>query len=645
MVNLRRRALALVTTSVCLFSLAACDTTTDEAVGSSAEALSAIDNGAGAGPARFDVNPCDDPRAFAKAHNYHLIVAGPNDHDINGTDGRDLIVGTAGDDRINGRAGDDIICAGAGEDVVHGDAGDDYIDGGSDNDKLFGDAGNDYIHGRGGGDTIYGGPGDDLLFGDILDDHLFGEDGDDLLIGGHGTDVLDGGAGNDYLRGDTGNDEFIGGPGHDIASFATAMPPGQPDIEGKPKGKFDGMRIDFTNRCLDAPGGKQHDGCANGDGGNEPLDDIEVVVGSPYDDEFKKGGHDVRFIGGYGDDECDGAACGTALPAGADGRVFVSLDVTKARDVGLIVRGTDRPDDIEIVQQGDVFRVRSPQGEPLFAGPGCTAEGVATVACTSKHVLRYMAVWMDDGNDTVELAEATTGSRRFPIDMTAHVNGGNGDDILRGGDEEDVFFSGPTGEDALYGNAGDDALLSESRKWPAKAGCTAAQMKTDARCTEDKPSAAKYTDGADSLFGGPGDDQLVTDYPCGKHHYSGGGGKDVAGFARSGRFDLNAQLAGNASKKTAFHAHAYNPDLCGVANATTFEDDLEILEAADGNDDLWGNDDANIIWGREGNDRIHGLGGNDTLLGLLGDDSLYGGTGNDDLQGGGGNDHIFEDAE
>jgi Ca2+-binding RTX toxin-like protein len=647
MMSWHRRACALVTTVVCVGALGACDTNGDnEAVGSSADALSAIDNGAGAGPARFDVDPCENPRAFAKDHGYHLIVAGPNDHDIDGTNGKDLIVGTNGDDRIRGHGGDDIICAGGGEDTVHGDAGDDYIDGGSDNDKLFGDDGNDVIHGRGGGDYIYGGTGDDLLFGDILDDHLFGEAGDDLLIGGHGTDVLDGGAGNDYLRGDTGNDEFIGGPGHDIASFATAMPPGQPDVEGRPKSPFDGMKIDFTNRCTGAPDGKNHDGCANGDGGNEPLDDIEVVVGSPYTDDFVSGGKDIRFIGGYGDDKCDGQPCGTALPAGVGtGTVFVSLDVTKARDVGLIVRGTIGTDDIEIVMQGDVFRVRSTDGGPLVAGPGCTAEGAFTVACTSKHVLRYVAAWMSDGNDVVKLAEAATGSRRFPIDMTAHVNGGNGDDHLHGGDEEDVLFSGPTGFDHLYGNKGDDALLSESRKWPAKAGCSPAQVKTDARCTEDKPDAAHYTDGADELFGGPGDDQLVTDYPCGKHHYSGGGGKDVAGFARSGRFDLNAQLAGPASKKTAFAGRAYNPDLCGVNQGTTFVDDLEILEAADGNDLLWGNDDANIIWGREGDDHIHGLGGNDTLHGLVGDDWIYGGAGNDDIQGGSGNNHIFEDAE
>jgi Ca2+-binding RTX toxin-like protein len=255
---------------------------------------------------------------------------------------------------------------------------------------------------------------------------------------------------------------------------------------------------------------------------------------------------------------------------------------------------------------------------------------------------------MDDGNDVVKLAEAAAGgSQSFPLDMTAHVNGGNGNDFLHGGDEQDVFFSGPTGEDHLFGNKGGDALLSESRKWPKK-DCSALSAKQQAenpRCTENKPDAKDYTDGADELFGGPGDDQLVIDYPCGKHHYSGGSGKDIAGFARSGRFDIHAQFAGKASIATEFHGKAFNPQLCTVASATRLEDDLEILEAADGNDNLWGNDDANVIWGREGDDRIHGLGGDDTLEGLVGDDWIYGGAGNDKLQGAGGDNRLFQDAE
>ncbi|MGH7328310.1 MAG: hypothetical protein ACREJX_08170, partial [Polyangiaceae bacterium] len=385
-----------------------------------------------------------------------------------------------------------------------------------------------------------------------------------------------------------------------------------------------------------------HDGCANGDGGNEPLDGIEVVVGSPYDDIFISDATKVRYIGGYGNDKCDGKPCGTALPAGAANQVFVTLDETP-RDVGLVIVGTPNGDDIDVIRTSDGFRVKSDLGTSFFAGPNCHADGAAVV-CGTTHVLRYMAAWLGDGADSANFAQAAGTTRTFPNDMTVHANGGNGNDVLAGGDEQDVLFSGPTGTDSLFGFAGDDALLSESRKWPKK-DCTPAEAKTNPACDEDKPVSGKYTDGADTLNGGLGDDQLVADYPCGHHHYSGGGGKDIAGFARSGNFNLRAQLAGTASKPQSFQAHAFNPQLCGMADATVLEDDLEILEASDGNDELWGNDKNNTIWGRGGNDIIHGLGGDDIIDGADGDDSLYGGAGNDTLSGGNGSNNIFQDAE
>lgn len=626
------------------FAVAGCSSDAGDGSASIDEAL-ALANGAGAGPEMFADDPCAHPAAFAKANGYKLLVMPAGQHALTGTAGKDLIVGTDGDDEIHAGAGDDIVCAGYGEDKVYGGDGNDYLDGGGDNDRMWGENGNDLLHGRGGSDYLFGGNGDDEIFGDILDDHMWGDGGDDLLIGGHGTDVMFGGDGNDYMRGDTGNDAFIGGAGQDVASFMTAMPPGQPEIVGKPANPASGVRVDFTDDCAAAgdvgDGRKTHDGCANGDGGNEPLDGIEVVVGSPYDDIFVSDATKVRYIGGYGKDTCDGAACGTALPAGAATSVFVTLDVTP-RDVGLVIVGTAADDDVSVIRTADGFRVKSDTGTSFLAGPNCRADGAAVV-CETAHVLRYMAAWLGDGDDTATFAETVGETRRFPNDMTVHANGGNGSDVLSGGDEQDVLFSGPTGNDTLAGFAGDDALLSESRKWPKK-DCTPEQANTNPACDEDKPVSAKYTDGADALSGGPGDDQLVTDYPCGKHRYSGGGGKDIAGFARSGTFNLKAQLAGSSSAPQSFQAHAFNPQLCDVGDGTVLEDDLEILEASDGNDELWGNDKNDTIWGRGGNDVIHGLGGDDVLDGADGDDSLYGGAGNDTLTGGAGNDKLFQDA-
>ncbi len=197
-----------------------------------------------------------------------------------------------------------------------------------------------------------------------------------------------------------------------------------------------------------------------------------------------------------------------------------------------------------------------------------------------------------------------------------------------------MLFSGVDGEDWLYGNGGDDALLSESEPSfnRAKLG-----------------SNPKYVDGADHLFGGDGDDQLVADFPCGGHEYAGGPGIDIAGFARSGKLTLHAQLAqpnDNPSIKMPFYGRAYNPQVgagayCTVAQGTTMHPDLEILEGTSADDLLYGNDRDNIIWGRDGDDEIHGLGGDDHLYGLQGDDRIYGEGGQDTLEGGEGFDHLF----
>jgi len=77
-----------------VLGLAACTAGNEESVGgSSAEVRTASDNGAGAGPARFDVDPCEHPEAFAKANKLNLIVMSAAQRSVDGTDKDDLIVG------------------------------------------------------------------------------------------------------------------------------------------------------------------------------------------------------------------------------------------------------------------------------------------------------------------------------------------------------------------------------------------------------------------------------------------------------------------------------------------------------------------------------------------------------------------------
>lgn len=222
-----------------------------------------------------------------------------------------------------------------------------------------------------------------------------------------------------------------------------------------------------------------------------------------------------------------------------------------------------------------------------------------------------------------------TVQRGVPRDLTSHIAGGDGDDTLEGGEGEDVLFSGPTGRDALLGNEGDDALLSQS---PAMDPATRGE---------------NYTGGADRLEGGEGNDQLVADYPCGAHTFVGGPGIDIAGFRRSTGtlppfYGINAQLGGPAAVRQAFHGRAFNPARCAFEPwGTHLAGDLEVLEGADGDDNLFGNDANNVIWAWGGRDTLVGYGGNDRLEGHQGNDEIFGGAGRDELRGHAGFDLLY----
>jgi Ca2+-binding RTX toxin-like protein len=539
-------------------------------------------------------DPCDDPEIRRRAN--VRAVAG-DAHRFIGTNARDVIFGTPGRDVISGNGGDDLIC---------GLDGDDVIDGGNGRDTILAGPGADVVHGRGGSDRIWGGPGPDVLFGDILDDDLYGQDGNDVLIGGHGTDLLDGGADNDFMRGDTGNDVFIGDHGHDLVSFATALPPGQPEVRNDGSANpIEGVDIDLEHTaCNDG-------GCADGDGGNEALHGIEQVVGSPFRDRIHAPGRIVES--GFGE----------AVPTPV-GFVYIAtamMPSTEIVDLGVVVLGTAAADDLRIVGNGNVVTVTA--NTALGAGEGCVASG-ATVRCDIGVYLaqrahraapfHFVTVWGDGGADRIEIVGD------FPRDFETHASGGDGSDHLLGGAQQDVFFTGTSGIDQLEGRGGDDALLGESHHTLAW---------TDGR----RPEVAAYDDGADILDGGEGNDQLVVDYVCGGHRLIGGPGFDIAGFARSGKPAIHAQLGGPATTKTRWWGFAANMELCGSLPGrwTSFRQgvaaDLEVLEASDGPDRLWGDDGPNVIWSRGGGDRVWALGGNDEIRGADGRDVLDGGSG------------------
>jgi Ca2+-binding RTX toxin-like protein len=155
-----------------------------------------------------------------------LIVGGPGDDVLHGTDGHDTMYGGPGADTVDAGAGNDKIVdtpdgaadrllGGRGIDTVDADtdapvtldlqqntlvAGGetDTLDsfekarGGAGADKLIGSDEGDGLFGEGGDDTIDGRGGNDYLSGDLNDGVSFGDTaGVDTITGGSGDDVLD----------------------------------------------------------------------------------------------------------------------------------------------------------------------------------------------------------------------------------------------------------------------------------------------------------------------------------------------------------------------------------------------------------------------------------------------------------------------
>ena len=187
----------------------------------------------------------------------------------------------------------------------------------------------------------------------------------------------------------------------------------------------------------------------------------------------------------------------------------------------------------------------------------------------------------------VDLATPGLNSGEAAGDLYVSVEGVYGSDYhdsLRGDAGANVLL-GMLGNDALYGRDGNDILLGGA--------------------------------GADWLEGGAGQDST---------YYSQAGPTNSAGTGLLVDLVLNALNTGDAAGDRLFS--------------------VENIVASAYNDDLRGDEAANVLHGLQGNDVLCGRFGNDQLYGAEGNDCLVGGTGADWLDGGAGSDvFIFHFAD
>lgn len=179
---------------------------------------------------------------------------------------------------------------------------------------------------------------------------------------------------------------------------------------------------------------------------------------------------------------------------------------------------------------------------------------------------------------------------------------GDGGDNLLAGDEGGDFLSGGAGADTLYG---DGRVIADTHGLGGSGPIT-----TYADVEAAFPGA--FVAGNDTLEGGLGNDLL-----------NGGGGSDTASYANApGEVTVFLNNSGNGNSSGADG----NDMLVSIENVTASAYDDQVI----------GNDSANVLAGGDGHDYLRGAGGNDALDGGNGDDYLGGGFGDDIVAGGAG---------
>ncbi|MGI9384162.1 MAG: calcium-binding protein, partial [Methyloligellaceae bacterium] len=408
---------------------------------------------------------------------------------ITGDDLANVLEGRGGNDRLTGGAGDDTVLAGAGFDtiVAGSGAGNDTYDGGDDDDTITfesttsgvtvdlsavqdqaigAETGTDQIANV---EDVIGGSGDDTITGDGSDnrleggagiDTLNGGAGNDDLIGGAGNDIINGGDGSDFIRPGAGNDTIDGGADFDVVSY-------REDATG-PAG------ITYTGGV--DPSNGDTTGTVTGDAsiGTDSLRNIEMIVGTEFQDVFNGGAGDERFdpLGGIdtingGGGDFDQLAYQSATPGLGNSGVTITFTAPGTGTAFDTAGDLDSFTGIEMAfgsAGNDVITMSTADFETVFASRGNDdVDGGAGIGDNISYCCdNFFGVSInlatgiaDDGAGSVhqlsgfENADGSSGSDQITGD-----GGGNNLFGLDGGDTID----GGAGDDFLFGNEGDDIL-------------------------------------------------------------------------------------------------------------------------------------------------------------------------------------------
>jgi Ca2+-binding RTX toxin-like protein len=526
-----------------------------------------------------------------------------------------------------------------------------------------------------------------------------------MVTDGAGNDKITGGAGNDVFVGSPGDDTLDGAGGND--SFGDAGGVGADTLVG-------GSGSDTANYSARSAGVVVSADDAGGDGAvaenDDVRSDVEILLGTPYADRLTGGAGNDTLRGNAGDDVLDGRGGNDVLEGGsgedtADYRTrTVALDLSNdgvandgaagesdniAGDVEKLIAGSGN-DDVLGARNADVLAggdgndtLRGNDGDDLLDG-GLGADVVDGGAGTDTvdYSARSSALDVD-----LAAGRGTDGDTLTGVDG---VNGGSGDDRLRGNDSNGRFDGGPGndwidgrgGADRMAGGDGFDHVDYTARRDDVFASLNdgaddgqsgerddvrrdveslASGSGNDKLSGDDDANALNAGSGDDEVRGNGGDDTLAGG--SGRDTVDGGWGNDnlVGGdsddklYGADGDDTLDAgagndQLYGGAGQDSvsagAGNDKANGDDGNDVVDQGSGNDESDggrggdRITGGDGADKLWGGDDADELDGGEGADQLGGGNGNDVVRGGTGDDKPSGDNGDDTVDGGEHNDTV-----
>ncbi len=489
-----------------------------------------------------------------------------------------------------------IAAAPTGGLLVGGDITNNTINGTAFADTLGGLGGNDVLHGAGGNDTLDGGSGADTLNGG---------DGDDVLIGGLGADVLDGGAGVDTA-------DYSGAGGAVVVNLQT--------------------------------------GVASGAAGDDTLTNIEVVLGSAYNDDLTGNAADNIIRGNNGVDVIRGGAGNDQLFAGDPG----ILEIIKSRltDNGTRANAISLDDYFVTTTRLDVIDSGVPHATVVATGHG-GFENYAFTATAGAAV--QIDIDLASFDSTIRIYDAS-GNELASNDDASPQDGARTDSgLVFNAPADGVYYvrvgswvSSPTG----------GGFIDE----PPPAGSTYTlhvSVPGHQTAPVQTPGSTLHGDeGNDILNGGSGVDTL--NGGAGDDTINGGGENDVIdggdGTDTAVYSGIRAAYTITTTNGVTTISGLEGTDTLRNVERIQFQDQVVVLQTTQpdtgvtltgtaGGETLTGTNFADTISGLGGDDVLVGLGGNDTLSGGEGADRIEGGAGADTINGGAGDDILIGGAD